>query len=237
MISVKQRDEVVRLIDVTKIYGGAGRETFALRNVSFQAHAGELVLLLGPSGSGKTTLLTLMAGLQCPTNGAVYIFGRQVTEYSIWELQRLRAVRIGFIFQTFNLIESLTVLDNVMLVMKFGGLHRKEARVRAEDFLGRFDVKQLSQASPRTLSQGEKQRVAVARALANGAPLIIADEPTGSLATKQGMDIVQLLRISVKKENRCVVVASHDERIADYADRVLYLADGALSTKKGYPNS
>ena len=229
--------EVVSLVDVTKSYGCYGRETVALKNVSFRAHAGELILILGPSGSGKTTLLTLLAGLQSPTEGLVYIFGRLVNEYSSRELQRLRAVRIGFIFQTFNLIDSLAVLDNVMLVMKFGGLRGKEAYTRAMDFLDRFEMKQLSKASPRTLSQGEKQRVAVARALANGAPLIIADEPTGSLATKQGMGIVGLLKNSVNQENRCVIIASHDERIADYADRVLYLGDGILTTKKASQNS
>ena len=230
MVFENRHDHVVDLIDVTKVYGSTDRETTALRNVSLQARAGELVLLLGPSGSGKTTLLTLMAGLQCPTAGEVYIFGRTVTEYTPQELQKLRAVRMGFVFQTFNLIESLTVLENVMLVMKFAGVNKKKAHSRAVDFLDRFEVKHLVTASPRTLSQGEKQRVAVARALANGAAFIIADEPTGSLATKQGMDIVELLRASVKTENRCVVIASHDERIADYADRVLYLDDGVLRT-------
>jgi len=220
--------EVVSLVDVTKIYGTYGRETVALKNVSFGAHTGELILLLGPSGSGKTTLLTLLAGLQSPTQGIVCLFGREVTKYSNRELQRLRAVQIGFIFQTFNLIDSLSVLDNVLLVMKFAGLRGKEAYIRAMDFLDRFEVKRLSKASPRTLSQGEKQRVAVARALVNGARLIIADEPTGSLATKQGMGIVGLLRRCADEENRCVIIASHDERIADYADRVLYLRDGVI---------
>ena len=223
-----RNDHVVELVDVTKIYGSGGRETAALRNVTLQAGAGELILLLGPSGSGKTTLLTLMAGLQCPTAGDVYIFGRTVTEYTAQELQILRAVRMGFVFQTFNLIESLTVLENVMLVMKFAGVNRKKAQSLAVDFLERFEVKHRITAHPHTLSQGEKQRVAVARALANGAPFIIADEPTGSLATKQGMDIVELLRNSVETENRCVVIASHDERIADYAHRTFYLDDGLL---------
>lgn len=219
---------VAQLVDVTKAYGRAGRETTALRNVSFQAYAGELVLLLGPSGSGKTTLLTLMAGLQRPTDGSVYMFGKKVTDYSQQGLQKLRANRIGFIFQTFHLLDSLTVLDNVMLVMKFAGVGNREARRRALEFLDKFNVSHLIKTSPRTLSQGEKQRVAVARALANGAEFIIADEPTGSLATKQGMEIVKFLKTSVKTENRCVVIASHDERIAHYADRVLHLEDGML---------
>ena len=229
----RENNCVVRLVNVTKVYNGAGTETAALKNVSFQACAGEMVLLLGPSGSGKTTLLTLLAGLQQPSAGDVYIFGQKVNEYSSKELQKLRANRIGFIFQTFYLLDSLTVLDNVLIVMKFAGVRRKEAQYRAFHFLDKFGVKHLTRAYPKVLSQGEKQRVAVARALANGAEFIIADEPTGSLATDQGMTIVRFLQDSVKTENRCVVIASHDERIAGYADRVLYLHDGKMGTREG----
>ncbi len=219
---------VARLIEVTRVYGSAGRETTALRHVSLAVHTGETVLLLGPSGSGKTTLLTLMGGLQHPTKGTVEIFGRNVEDYSPRELQRIRATRIGFVFQTFRLLEPLSVLDNVTLVMKFAGVRRAEARRRALALLGEFGVGELAGASPRTLSQGQKQRVAVARALANDAELIIADEPTGSLATAQGLDIVRSLTAKVREGNRCAVIVSHDERIADYADRVLHLEDGVL---------
>ncbi len=221
-------NSVARLVNVTKSYNGGRKETAALMEVSFQVSAGEMILLLGPSGSGKTTLLTLLAGLQQPSAGEVWIFGKKVNEYSSKELQILRTNRIGFIFQTFYLLDSLTVLDNVLLVMKFAGVKRKEAQSRALHFLDKFGVKHLIQAYPKTLSQGEKQRVAVARALANGAEFIIADEPTGSLASNQGMAIVSFLKDSVKTENRCVVMASHDERIAGYADRVFYLNDGML---------
>ena len=221
---------VARLTEVTRIYGTAGRETTALRGVTLAVHAGETVLLLGPSGSGKTTLLTLLGGLQHPTAGTVEIFGRAVEDYSPRELQRLRATRIGFVFQTFRLLEALTVLDNVMLVMRFGGVPRADARRRALALLEEFDIGELAGAAPATLSQGQKQRVAVARALANDAELIIADEPTGSLATAQGLDIVRLLTAKVRQRNHCAVIVSHDERIADYADRVLYLEDGALRT-------
>jgi putative ABC transport system ATP-binding protein len=219
---------VARLIEVTLVYGTTGRETTALRNVSLAVHAGETVLLLGPSGSGKTTLLTLMGGLQHPTSGRVEIFGRAVDDYTPRELQRLRARRIGFVFQTFRLLEPLSVVENVMLVMTFAGVRRADARQRALALLEQFGVGELAGASPRTLSQGQKQRVAVARALANDAELIIADEPTGSLATAQGLDIVRFLTASVRQGNRCAVIVSHDERIAQYADRVLYLEDGVL---------
>jgi putative ABC transport system ATP-binding protein len=219
---------IAQLLAVSKIYQRSGVETRALHKVSFEAHPGELVLILGPSGSGKTTFLTLLAGLQRPTTGDVFIFGKNVNKYSATELQLLRARRIGFIFQTFYLLDSLTSFENIMLVMKFSGYDMATAGKRAEDLLDRFGVKHLKNALPKTLSQGEKQRVAVARALANGADLILADEPTGSLATQQGMIIISFLREIIKSENKCVIISSHDERIRSSADRVIQLSDGEI---------
>ena len=155
-----------------------------------------MVLLLGPSGSGKTTFLTLMAGMQGPTSGEVYLFGKQTGEYSQRDLQIIRAKRIGFVFQTFYLIDSLTVVQNVIMVMKFAGASRDMAKKTAMAYLDKFGVSHLANSLPSKISQGEKQRVAIARALVNGAELIIADEPTGSLASQQGMEIVELLKKS-----------------------------------------
>jgi putative ABC transport system ATP-binding protein len=219
---------IAQLMGVSKIYQGQGRETSALKDISFQAYPGEVILFLGPSGSGKSTFLTILAGLQGPTSGEAWLFGQRIREYSAAELQKLRASRIGFIFQTFHLIESLNAMENILLVMRFNHINKKDANRRAIHLLERFGIEDLIRAYPRTMSQGEKQRVAVARALANNASLIIADEPTGSLATEQGMNIVSLLRKSAKTENRCVIIASHDQRIADYADRVMFLKDGEL---------
>jgi len=216
------------LVKVTKAFSRSGNETIAVNNVSFRVCARELVLLLGPSGSGKTTLLTLLAGLQKPTSGDVFIFGKKVQDYSPGELQRLRASSMGFIFQTFCLLENLNVLDNVTLVMKFAGTPGKSARNHAVECLERFGVGHLRDEFPGKLSQGEKQRVAVARAIANGARLILADEPTGSLATEQGMAIIEFLHESVTNDGLSVVIASHDERIMKYADRVYRLRDGFL---------
>ncbi len=217
-----------QLVNVTKMYEGPGGGTVALKNISFAANSGEMILLLGPSGSGKTTFLTLLAGLQSPTSGKVLLFGKQTEEYSQKELQQIRAVRLGFIFQTFYLLDSLSVIQNVMMVKRFAGAGIKEARNASLEYLVRFGVDKLSNMLPSKISQGEKQRVAIARALVNGAELIIADEPTGSLASKQGMKIVDFLKRSSGDENRCVIIASHDERIIRYADRVLYLTDGEL---------
>lgn len=217
------------LVEVSKIFSRSGNEVAALNNVTFRTTMGEMVLLLGPSGSGKTTLLTLLAGLQQPTRGEVLIFGKRVQDYRIAELQKIRARQMGFIFQTFCLLDSLRVIDNVTLVMKFAGISSRAARVHATECLERFGVGHLRNEFPGKLSQGEKQRVAVARAIAAGARLILADEPTGSLPTEQGMTIIEFLHKSVATDNISVVVASHDERISKYADRVLHIRDGVLT--------
>jgi putative ABC transport system ATP-binding protein len=221
---------LTQFINVSKSYDGTGKGTVALKNISFASAPGEMILLLGPSGSGKTTFLTLLAGMQGPTSGEVYLFGKRTLEYSQRDLQIIRARRIGFVFQTFYLIDSLTVIQNVMLVMKFAGTVKDIARKTARTYLEKFGVNHLANCLPSKISQGEKQRVAIARALVNGAELIIADEPTGCLASQQGLEIVELLKKSCIEENRCVVIASHDERIVSLADRVLYLSDGEMKS-------
>ena len=217
------------LAGVSKVFSRSGNEVVALNNVTFKTTTGEMVLLLGPSGSGKTTLLTLLAGLQQPTRGDVFIFGKRVQDYRQAELQKIRASRMGFIFQTFCLLDSLRVIDNVTLVMKFAGIPPKKAKENAFECLERFGVGHLKNEFPGKLSQGEKQRVAVARAIAAGAMLVLADEPTGSLPTEQGMAIIEFLHRSVKSDGISVAIASHDERISKYADRVVHLSDGILS--------
>ena len=234
MIAASSRRCVVRLRSVCKTYGASGRETKALRAVSLEAHRGEVLLLMGPSGSGKTTLLTIIAGLQRPTTGTVELFGHRVEDYSQRDLQRLRATRIGFVFQAFHLIDSLTVGDNVALVMRFAGVSRHRARGRAGDLLGSLGIGHLKEAHPSTLSQGERQRVAIARALANGPDLVLADEPTANLPSAQGLEVVRLLHDQARTSGRCVIVVSHDERITRYADTVLYLEDGRLAVPDRY---
>jgi len=224
-----QQEPVSRLVSVSKTFQGFNREARVLKGIDFAIFPGELVLLLGPSGSGKSTFLTILAGLQPPTSGEVWLFGKELQAYTQATLQELRAAKLGFIFQTFHLIDALTALENILLVMKFTHTNDKSALIRAKELLEQFGILYLIDAYPRTMSQGEKQRVAIARALANNAQLIIADEPTGSLATDQGLEIVLLLSNLAKKENRSVVLTSHDQRIIPYADRVLFLQDGVLS--------
>jgi putative ABC transport system ATP-binding protein len=219
---------IVQLDAVTKIFGDNKHKTTAIRNVSLRASLGELLVFLGPSGSGKTTLLTLIAGLLRATSGRIVLFGTDIYHYSSQELQKLRATHIGFVFQTFLLIDALTVVENVAVALRFTGKSRNKAHLHAQELLQQFCIEPLARKFPPTLSQGEKQRVAVARALANNPDLIIADEPTGSLETRQGCEIIRLLHECAKKQNRCVIVATHDLRISEVADRVLRLEDGVL---------
>ena len=221
---------VAELINVSKKFGSNGGRTTAARNISLRLSPGELVLLLGPSGSGKTTLLTLIAGLIEPSTGDVYLFGRNTENYSSEELQQIRAERFGFIFQNFLLIDPLTVAGNVELVLRFAGNNPEQCRIRARQLLEKFNILHLTERLPAKLSQGEKQRVAIVRALANNAELIIADEPTASLESGQGFEIIRMLHMLARQEGRCVVVASHDLRLAQFADRVLKMADGSLVT-------
>ena len=219
---------VTRLEKVTKIFDDSGQPTTAVREVSLEARRGEMVLLLGPSGSGKTTLLTLIAGLTRPTSGSISLFGKNVEEYSANELQSLRAERIGFVFQTFLLIDSLTATENIEIVLRFNRKRRAERAAKTRALLGELGIEHLARRFPRAMSQGEKQRVAIARAIANDAELLIADEPTGSLETRQAIDIIALLHGQAKRRNATVIVASHDLRLKEFADRTLRLQDGMM---------
>jgi ABC-type lipoprotein export system ATPase subunit len=224
--------EVVRVTRLTKTFRWNGNTCTPVRDVSFMGKRGELILLLGRSGSGKTTLLTVLAGLAQPSSGKVRLFGKSVTEYTSRERQVLRAQRIGFVFQNFHLLGALPVLDNVALVPRFAGASRPDARRRAREILQRLGIAHLTTKLPKALSQGEAQRVAVARAIATDAQLILADEPTASLEANQGLDVIQLLHDYAKSMNRCVIVASHDRRIDQFADMVLYLENGTLTRLK-----
>ncbi len=219
---------------VVKVFESGGQRSTAVRGVSLEARPGELVLLLGPSGSGKTTLLTLLSGLCRPTEGTVTLFDRRVEDYDPAELQRVRARRIGFVFQTFLLIDSLTVRENIEIVLRFGGAPAPGRGGRALSLLEDLAIEPFAGKLPAALSQGQKQRVAVARAIANDADLILADEPTGSLETSQGLDIIRLLSELARYEKKAVIVATHDLRLAGYADRVLRLEDGkVVSDERG----
>jgi len=221
-------ENIVSLKNVSKSYKINEHSSVGVKDISFEAKHGELVLFLGPSGSGKTTLLTLIAGLLKPSEGIISLFGKTIESLTVSELQKLRAEKIGFIFQTFLLIDALTALQNVELVLKFASKSKREVRRIAENIFRELNIEYLADKLPTAMSQGEKQRVAVARAIANNAELILADEPTASLDTENGSIIIELLNAYAKTNNKCVIVVSHDLRLKEYADRIIYLEDGRI---------
>jgi putative ABC transport system ATP-binding protein len=186
---------------------------------------------MGPSGSGKTTLLSMMGGLLRPTSGSVVIAGNDISEMPESRLPGVRARHIGFIFQAFNLFGALTVEENVLLPAKLAAGGVKEARRRVGALLDRLDLTERRHAYPRTLSGGEMQRVAIARALINRAPLLLADEPTGNLDSQKGQEVTMILHNIARDEGCSVVIVTHDPRIEDVADTVLWLEDGRLGDR------
>lgn len=218
--------EILRVSGLSKVFGEGDRAVRAVDNVDLTVCCGELVLIMGPSGSGKTTLLTMIGGLLRPTSGSVMINGVDITTLSEAKLAPVRRSSVGFIFQSFNLWESLTVEENVELPLNIAGIKGREARDRARALLTARGLGERLSFRSRDLSGGEKQRVSIARSLVNEPRLLLADEPTANLDSKHGRDVMHLLHDIAKKGDRAVIVVSHDQRIREVADRVLWLEDG-----------
>ncbi len=221
-------ETIVRLDRVTKIYGSGESEVRAVQDVSLELESGNFYILMGPSGSGKTTLLMLMGCLLRPTAGAVYLFDREVSALSESALPRIRRDHLGFIFQGFNLFPALTALENVEATLNIKGVKGDVAVEQARRLLVRLGLADRLDHLPEDLSGGEKQRVAVARALTGNPSIILADEPTGMLDSKTGWLITEVLREMAQQEGRLVFMVSHDTRILDLADRIYNFEDGRL---------
>jgi putative ABC transport system ATP-binding protein len=223
--------DIVQIRDVTKRYDGS--ESAAVNGVSLDVASGDAVAVMGPSGSGKSTLLNLAAGLDRPTSGTVTVAGEPVSKLSETRLARFRLRRIGMIFQFFNLLDDLTVLDNVMLPAQLAGMPRRRALARARELLGALGIAQYERAYPARLSGGERQRVAIARALVNQPELLLADEPTGALDSRAGNQIGELLT-SLNQSGQTMVLVTHSpELAARYASRRIDIADGRLTGPAG----
>lgn len=218
---------------VTKRYGTGPTEVVAVRDVSLEVAPGEVVLIMGPSGSGKTTLLLMLGALLRPSAGEIRLGGELLTALSEGRLPDVRLRRFGFIFQDFNLLSALTALENVALVAQLAGTPNAAARKKAAGLLTDLGLGERLGFLPEKLSGGEKQRVAIARALVNDPTFILADEPTANLDSKIGHDIMRLLRRIAKEQGRSIVIVSHDQRIKDIADRVLWLEDGRFAQETG----
>ena len=211
---------------VTKRYGAGVTQVAAVRDVSLSVAPGEIVLIMGPSGSGKTTLLSMLGALLKPTEGTIQLNGTVISALAENRLPDIRLRQFGFVFQDFNLLSALTALENVAIVAELTGLRNGVARKKATAILTDLGLSGRLNFLPEKLSGGEKQRVAIARALVNDPALILADEPTANLDSKIGHEIMRLLRQIAKEQGRSVVIVSHDQRIKDIADRVLWLEDG-----------
>ena len=219
-------EPLIQLSDVTKRYEDDGQP--ALQEVSLEVAPGEAVAVMGPSGSGKSTLLNLIAGLDRPTSGTVTVAGQRIDRLSETGLARFRRQHIGMIFQFFNLLDDLTVADNVLLPAQLAGLGRRQARARAGELLATLRIEQHRDAYPGRLSGGERQRVAIARALVNRPALLLADEPTGALDTLTGEEIGMLLR-DLNAAGQTLVLVTHNPDLArHYASRTVQISDGRI---------
>lgn len=218
MIQLKHIQRVFRTEDV---------ETTALQHINLSINAGEFVAIMGPSGCGKSTLLSILGLLDSPTSGSFLFAGEDVASYSEKQLASLRKANIGFVFQSFNLIDELTVAENVELPLHYLNIGKAERKARVAAMLQRVGIDHRADHLPQQLSGGQQQRVAVARALVIQPKLILADEPTGNLDSKNGQDVMNLLR-ELNREGTTVVMVTHSEREGAYADRLVRMLDGQI---------
>jgi len=220
---------VVRTQDVKKIFDlGKDVKVEALKGISIEIAYGEYVSIMGPSGSGKTTLFNMVGGLDKPTSGKVYIDEVDVAQLDAYELAWLRCRKIGYIFQTFNLIPVMTALENVTLPMVFAGLTSDEARDKGVELLTKVGLGERVSHKPFELSGGQQQRVAVARAMANDPAIILADEPTGNLDLRTGTEIIELLQEMNRSSGVTIISATHDHKMLSASDRVIWIRDGMV---------
>ena len=222
------KEAIVRTIGVKKNFMLGKILLEVLKGIDIEILKGEYISIMGPSGSGKTTLFNMIGGLDKPSEGKVYIDEVDIAQLDAYELAWLRCRKIGYIFQTFNLIPVMTALENVMLPMIFAGLTTDDARDKAKLHLETVGLGERLHHKPFELSGGQQQRVAIARALANDPAIVLADEPTGNLDLKTGKEIINLLREMNKEKNVSIITATHDLKMLDVSDRVIWLRDGLI---------
>lgn len=213
---------------VTKTFGDGDSTISILNRLNLEVNEGEFVAVLGPSGSGKSTFLSTAGALLSPTSGEIILAGESLTGKSKQELTSIRLHKIGFMFQSANLLPYLKVQEQLLYVARLTGMNSKEAKDRSERLLKRLDIWERRNFYPEKLSGGEKQRVAIARAWMNNPAILFADEPTASLDFKRGRQVVQMIADEVKSEGKSAVMVTHDERMLEWCDRVLHLQDGVL---------
>ena len=224
----KKSEIIIELKNVKKTYMMGEVPVHALRGIDLKIKEGEFLAIIGPSGSGKSTLLNMVGSLDVPTTGSVKLSGVDISTLSESDLAQLRGKKIGFVFQMFNLIPSLTALENVILPLTFQGIDEDEKRDRAIKVMKQLGIEKRMSHRPSELSGGERQRVAIARALVIDSKVILADEPTGNLDYHTGMEIMKILRRLQEKEGKTLIIVTHERFIAKYANRIVKLRDGKI---------
>ena len=218
----------LKLDQVSKTRGRGRRAVMALRGVSFEAGGGDIVLMEGPSGAGKTTMLTVAAGLLTPDEGRVFLAGRALSEMSAAERRAHRARKVGFVFQRANLLDGLNARENILLAAVLARVERPEADDHARRLMAAIGIDELGDRRPDELSGGEEHRVAVARALVHNPSVVFADEPTGNLDSVSGRAVAEALASLARERGVCVIMASHDSRLREFATRRLWMEDGEI---------
>src|SRR3989338_432057 len=225
--AMKKHKEIIKLENVSRYYKFGDEIIKAVDNVSLTINKGDFVAIIGPSGSGKSTVMNLVGALDLATHGDIYLDGTNIEHLEESDLAVLRGKKIGFVFQIFNLIPTLTASENVMLPMIFQNIQSKKRKQKAKELLEKVGLEHRINHLPNELSGGERQRVAIARALANNPEVILADEPTGNLDSKRGKEIIEMFK-ALRDEGKTIIIVTHDLEIAKNADKIITLKDGKI---------
>ncbi len=223
-----EKTPIIRVKNLYKIYRVGETKVRALNGVEFTLYKGEFCAIVGTSGSGKSTLLNMLAGLEKPTKGEIEIGGKHIEKLSEKELVTFRREKVGFIFQSYNLLNTMNALENVAMPLSFRGIGRKERLARAKNYMELVGVGRQAKHMPNQMSGGQQQRVGIARALAVNPQIIFADEPTGNLDSKTTMEVLHLMQKIVREQNQTLVMVTHDNNLASYADRRIRIIDGKI---------
>jgi putative ABC transport system ATP-binding protein len=218
---------MIKISHLTKIYQTGEVRVVALDDISFTIKKGEFIAIMGPSGSGKSTLMHILGALDVPTRGEYFLDGEKIADLDDDQLAEIRNKKIGFVFQAYNLLARTTALKNVMMPMMYDNISRKERAKRAKKFLEMVGLGDRLKHAPNQLSGGQKQRVAIARALTMNPSIILADEPTGNIATKQAIEVMKILD-DLNQKGHTIIVITHENEIAEFTKRIIYLRDGRL---------
>ena len=224
----QKESAVIQVKDLYKVYRMGEENVYALNGVSFEIHRGEFCAITGPSGSGKSTLLNMLAGLEHPTKGEIVIAGKHIEKLNEKQLVTFRRERVGFIFQSYNLIGTMDAVENVALPLSFRGMPRAVRLNRAKQYLKLVGLEKFMTHMPNQMSGGQQQRVGIARALAVNPQIIFADEPTGNLDSKTTMEVLKLMQKVVREQKQTLVMVTHDNNLATYADRIFKIIDGKI---------